>query len=84
MIEHVRKTLTTEETLEGAKTYLDICRNPLALSCLAVGEKRKLCDLLRGLRFKIVGRFKRGLTQDFLKDRISEMEGVVYAVTRKR
>ena len=78
MIEHVRKTLTTEETLEGAKTYLDICRTPLTLPCLAVGEKRTFCDLLRGLRFTIVGRFKRGLTQDFLKDRIFEMEGVVY------
>ena len=76
--EHVRKTLTTEETLEGAKTYLDICRTLLALPCLAVGEKREFCDLLRGLRFTIVGRFKLGLTQDFLKDRISEMGGVVY------
>ena len=78
VIEHVRKTLTTEETLEGAKTYPVICRTPLALPCLAVGEKRKFCDLLRGLRFTIVGRFKRGLTQDFLKDRISETGGVVY------
>ena len=78
VIEHVRKTLTTEETLGAAKTYLDICRTPLALPCLAVGEKREFCDLLRGLRFTIVGRFKRGLTQDFFKDRISEMGGVVY------
>ena len=50
----------------------------MALPCLAVGEKREFCDLLRGLRFTIVGRFKRGLTQDFLKDRISEMGDVVY------
>ena len=78
VIEHVRKTLRTEETLEGAKTYLDLCRTPLALPCLAVGETREFGDLLRGLRFTIVGRFKRGLTQDFLKDRISEMGGVVY------
>ena len=78
VIELVRKTLTTEETLEGAKTYLDICRTPLALPCLAVGEKREFCDLLRGLRFTILGRFKRGRTKDFLKDRISEMGGVVY------
>ena len=74
----MRKTLTTEETLEGAKTYLDICRGLLAVPCLAVGETREFCDLLRGSRFTIVGRFKRGLTQDFLKDRISEMGGVVY------
>ena len=78
VIEHVKETFTTEETLEGAKTYLDICRTPMALPCLAVGEKREFCDLLRGLRFTIVDRFKRGLTQDFLKDRISEMGGVVY------
>ena len=78
VIEHVRKTLTTEETLEGAKIYLDICRAPLAVPCLAVGETREFCDLLRGLRFTTVGRFKRGLTQDFLKDRNSEMGGVVY------
>ena len=82
VIEHVRKTLTTEETLEGAKTYLDICRTPSALPCLAVGEKREFCDLLRRLRFTIVGRFKRGLTQDFLKNRISEMGGVVYETKR--
>ena len=78
VIEHVRKTLTTEETLEGVKTYLDICRAPLAVLCLAVGETREFCDLLRGLRFTMVDRFKRGLTQDFLEDKNSEMGGVVY------
>ena len=78
VIEHVRKPTTAEETLEGAKTYLDICIAPLAVPCLAVGETIEFCDLLRGIRFTIVGRFKRGLTQDFLKDRIPEMREVVY------
>ena len=31
VIEHVRKTIATEEALAGAKTYLDICRVPLTL-----------------------------------------------------
>ena len=85
VIEHVRKTIATEEALAGAKTYLDICRVPLTLPRLAVGEKREFRDLLRGLRFLIAGCFtkftigpKKKLTQGILKDYILDMGGVVY------
>ena len=60
--EHVRKTFTTEEAIEGAKTFLEFFKAPLVVLGLAKGENRVFCDLLKGLRFTIAGRLERRLT----------------------
>ena len=84
----VKTTFPTEETLEGedaeTMTWQKICSAPLELPRLAVGESREFGDLMRGLRFLIVGYFnkitedKKNLTQDILKGYIRDMGGFIY------
>ena len=84
----VKTTFPTEETLEGedaeTMTWQKICSAPLELPRLAVGEPREFGDLMRGLRFLIVGYFnkitvdKKNLTQDILKGYIRDMGGFIY------